>query len=145
MKRSDALAPLSRDHHQALEAALRLRRAGACATPAAATHFLAFWDRHGERHFEIEEELILDALADDTPGWPERVARVRRDHAAIRAGAAALRAGDLRAEAAQNLGDLLSDHVRFEERELFVQLETELDDAALIDLGERVAAAEAAG
>ena len=40
MKRSPELAALSRDHHQALEAALRLRRATDETLEAAVGHFL---------------------------------------------------------------------------------------------------------
>jgi hypothetical protein len=64
MKRSDALAPLSRDHHHALEVALRLRRATPESADDAATRFVAFWYEDGQRHFEIEEQpggAIADA------------------------------------------------------------------------------------
>lgn len=51
MKRSPELTPLSRDHHKALEVALRLRRATAGNVDEAIEHFLAFWSHQGERHF----------------------------------------------------------------------------------------------
>ena len=51
--------PLSRDHHQALEAALRLRRASDESLGEAIEYFLAFWSQHGEHHFVIEERLLL--------------------------------------------------------------------------------------
>jgi hypothetical protein len=146
MKRSAALAPLSRDHQHALDAALRLRRTTPADTRAGVEHFLAFWTAEGRRHFEIEEGHLLDALARDDDEWAHAVERVERDHADIRAMAAELTAGpsEEATDLAHRLGTLLHDHVRFEERELFRLLEERLADDELRRLGERVAAAEAA-
>jgi DNA-binding NarL/FixJ family response regulator len=59
MKRSEALTPLSHDHHQALVAAQQLRRAE---DPEAATAaFLEFWRGQGSQHFRIEEDILLPA------------------------------------------------------------------------------------
>ena len=145
MKRSAALAPLSRDHQHALDAALRLRRATPADTRAAVEHFLAFWTAEGTRHFEIEEHHLLGALAREDD-WADAVDRVERDHADIRAMAAELAAGasEEATDLAHRLGTRLHDHVRFEERELFRLLEERLAEDELRRLGERVAAAEAA-
>jgi hemerythrin-like domain-containing protein len=143
MRRSDALAPLSRDHHQALNAALRLRRADASRIGGAVDHFSAFW-RHGQVHFEIEERLILPALPGDDAEWTAGIERVAREHAAIRRRATELLSAgaEQRVELAHELGELLNDHVRFEERQLFALLEERLSDDELAALGESVAAAE---
>jgi Hemerythrin HHE cation binding domain len=140
MKRSDALAPLSRDHHVALEAALRLRRATPSDVPLAAARFFAFWSSRGARHFEIEEELIFPALPAGDPDWDDAVARARAEHAEIRARADALGPDDL--DAAHELGELLGGHVRFEERVLFGLLERALEEDRLVALGAAVEAAE---
>lgn len=63
MKRSEALTPLSHDHHQALVLAQRLRRADAGNAPEVRDAFLGFWREHGQRHFREEEELLLPAYA----------------------------------------------------------------------------------
>ena len=143
MKRSAALAPLSRDHHQALDAALRLRGADVAGLDEAVAHFARFWD-HGQAHFAIEERLILPALPSDDADWARGIERVARDHAAIRRLATALLAPGAAPEVAtaRSLGDLLNEHVRFEERNLFELLEQRLDPAELTALGESVAAAE---
>jgi hemerythrin-like domain-containing protein len=140
VKRSEALAPLSRDHHVALEAALRLRRATAEDVDAAVARFAAFWSSAGARHFEIEEQLILPALPEDDSEWAAAVAWVRAEHAEIRARAGALERDDV--DAARALGELLAGHVRYEERVLFAQLERTLDDERLAALGAAVEAAE---
>ena len=142
MKRSDALAPLSRDHHVALETALRLRRADAESVDAAVARFGEFWSSAGARHFEIEEELLLPALPADDPDWAEATGRVRRDHDEIRERAAGLLGSGASVLSANELGELLNAHVRFEERSLFPLLEERLSGPALAELGRAIDAAE---
>ena len=144
MKRSPELAALSRDHHQALEAALRLRRANGETLEAAIGHFLEFWRRHGEQHFTIEERLVLPAVPDEHADWAEATRRVRAEHREIRA-AAALLADAPSVHAARGVGELLTAHVRFEERTLFPLVEHHLSEGDLADLGRALAAAEADG
>jgi hypothetical protein len=143
MRRSAALAALSRDHHHALEAALRLRRAGD--VDAAVDHLQAFWEPRGRRHFEIEERLLLPALPEADADWGAAAARVREEHARIRAGVEALATGggESALEAGHALGQLLRDHVRFEERHLFGLLEARLPEPELTRLGEAIERAEA--
>jgi Hemerythrin HHE cation binding domain len=145
VKRSAALAALSRDHHHALDAALRLRRAGAADIEAAVAHLQAFWEPRGRRHFEIEERLLLSALPETDPDWHAATTRVRDEHARIRAAVDALAGGAAEAplEAAHGLGQLLRDHVRFEERRLFGLLQERLPEPDLARLGEAIERAEA--
>jgi hypothetical protein len=145
MKRSAALAALSRDHHHALDAARRLRRAGAGDLDAALAHLQAFWHPRGRRHFEIEERLILPALPGTDADWREATARVRDEHARIGAAVDAVfaRGGEGGVDAAHALGTLLHDHVRFEERHLFGLLEARLPEPDLARLGEAIERAEA--
>jgi hemerythrin-like domain-containing protein len=142
MRRSDALAPLSRDHQHALYAALRLRRAHPATVRDAVDHFLRFFEEEGRRHFEIEEQIVLPALPPEDDEWSVAIARVREDHDAIRAAADEL-ASVPSVESAVALGERLNDHVRFEERTLFMILEAHLDAAALAELGQAIAVAEA--
>ena len=142
MKRSPELAALSRDHHQALEAALRLRRATDETLEAAVEHFLAFFDRQGEQHFVTEERLVLPVLPDDDAEWAEATRQVRAEHREIRASAASLaEASSVRA--ARGVGEMLAAHVRFEERTLFPLVEQRLSQGALTELGRGLADAEA--
>jgi hypothetical protein len=59
MKRSEALAPLSRQHHQGLFVALKLKRADSSGAVEAGRAFLEFWKGEGREHFRIEEEVLL--------------------------------------------------------------------------------------
>ena len=145
MRRSPELAPLSRDHHEALYAALELRRADAESAAEAAAGFLAYWREHGERHFEIEERLLLPGFAlGGGDATHELVARVLTDHVEIRARARGVAQGVAVGEL-NELGERLAAHVRLEEDELFPLIEETLDPAALAALGAEIEAAERAG
>ena len=128
--------PLGHDHHQALEAALRLRRATADDLDDAVGRFREFWSERGRRHFEIEEELVLPALEGDEE-WDGMADRVRQEHKELRTRAESLDT----LESAHALGQLLNDHVRFEERELFQALEARLDPGRLSRLGHEIKSA----
>lgn len=143
MKRDEALQPLSREHLRALLVAKKLKEATELG--GASRDFLGFWREDGRRHFRIEEEVLL-------PGWAlhaevdrDGVRRMLDEHLAIRREALRLEAGEVTLEQARELGELLHDHVRFEERQLFPRVEADLDSPQLAGLAAAIKAAEAAG
>lgn len=140
MKRAEALQPLSRDHLKSLLAAKRLRNATDAAV--AGQDFLAFWESEGRRHFRVEEEVLLPGWALHRPVDRVAVARMLEEHLAIRR--AALRAAGAEAslEELRDLGRLLDDHVRFEERELFPMVEQALEPDDLARLAIAIERAE---
>ena len=144
MKRSAALAPLSRDHQHALDAALRLRRADAATIDTAIEHFRAFFESEGSRHFGIEEDLLVPALPADDSEWARVIHRMVTEHAAVREAVAESDRTSDRVSFAHSLGELLRSHVRFEERVLFELLERRLAADDLQRLGVAVAEAERA-
>jgi hypothetical protein len=123
VKRSDALAKLSRDHHHALVAAQRLRRADDGTAAAARDAFLAFWTSEGSTHFRLEEEILLPAYSRFGDAHHPLVLKALGEHVEIRRRAADLAAGEAGVDALQDLGVRLAAHVRLEERELFVHIE----------------------
>ena len=135
MKRSPELAPLSRDHQVALEHALRLRRATGDDVRATVERFLAFFATEGERHFHQEEELLLPHVPPDARPLADRMCA---EHAEIRRRARLVGETPEPAAAAE-LGQLLHDHVRFEERELFPLLEGVVPAEVLDEIGHRLA------
>lgn len=139
MKRSDALAPLSRDHHEALFVARGLRRAGEETAAEAVARFREYFERRGDQHFDVEERVLLPVLEQLTDG-PGLAARVLEEHGRLRALASETAAGEPSLPALHHLGEALDAHVRFEERELFPVVETELDPDELRRLGERLLA-----
>jgi hypothetical protein len=146
MRRDPALISLSRDHHKALSVALRLRRATAETAAGGRADALRFWTTAGRAHFRLEEEVLLPTYARHGDPHHPLVARSLCDHVAIRQRMDAL-ARDVTPEVAdlRDLGTMLSDHVRLEERELFVLIERTLPAAALAALAAALQHAEAAG
>lgn len=145
LRRDPALVALSRDHHGVLVQALALRRAAepqatAPAVRAAIDAYLAFHAAEISDHMGDEEDVLLPRAASVDPAG---AARIVAEHREIEALAARLRAAqgdgpgvraDLRA-----LGELLDDHVRFEERAFFMRVQAGLDATALADLGAALA------
>jgi hemerythrin-like domain-containing protein len=127
VKRSDALAPLSRQHHQGLFAALKLKRADAAAAAEARAAFVEFWEREGRDHFRVEEELLLPAYARHGDHDHPAVVRVLVEHVDLRRRGEDVAAstdpdpGELR-----ELGERLERHIRHEERVLFPLIEAAL-------------------
>jgi hemerythrin-like domain-containing protein len=145
VKRHRALQPLSRDHHVALVAAMRLRRATADDAAAARDAFLAFWREHGALHFRVEEDVLLPAFAAYGDPGDARVVEMLVDHVRIRAAAAALADGEADLDAMHALGTALERHVRLEERQVFPLIEETLPEEAAERLVDAVLAAEARG
>jgi len=142
MKRDPALQPLSRDHHQALFVAQRLRRAED--VESAAAEFLAFWREHGRRHFQVEEEVLFPAWAEREAGYDEEmVVRALADHHGVRLAARRAAAGRATLDELRELGARLDAHVRFEEREMFPEIEAALAVDELGALAEQIERAEA--
>jgi len=141
--RDAALLALSRDHHDVLVEALRLRRAAGgdpAALKGAAAAFLDFFREEIAGHLGDEEEVVLPAC----PTLVEGAERIRREHVEIRDLAERI-AGALGDPAALSplaaeMGALLDDHVRYEERAYFMDVQAALPPAALEDLGVRLEA-----
>lgn len=146
MKRSPALIPLSHDHHQALFVSKLLRDApesddGGTGALAA---FREFWSGDGEKHFRIEEEVLAPGAGLPGPVAGEELDRMREEHAQIRGLVKSL-PDPADPEQLSELGRVLADHVRFEERELFPLIEQALSPEQLEHLGTLIATAEESG
>ena len=147
MKRHRSLHPLSEHHHHVLVIALEISRASraseddrAAGLRRAAASLLRFWEQSGRTHFREEEEELLPAygrhvrLDEDAD-----VMRMLADHAQIRAGMHDLKemldANRLGADRVIALGQLLHDHVRLEEDNIFPRIEKVLQEDELLRLG----------
>ena len=133
MKRHEALEQLSRDHHQALFQAMRLKRAEPENTGEVVGDFLDFWFTVGYLHFRAEEEVLLPAYSAYGDVSREEVIRVLVDHAEIRREAHELGATKEHPppERLHALGQRLDEHVRHEERVLFPLIEEALPEDEL--------------
>jgi iron-sulfur cluster repair protein YtfE (RIC family) len=131
LKRHDALASLSRDHHHALVVAQRLKRASQATAAAAREAFLDYWRVDGQRHFHEEEEILLPTYAGYRDPEQPVVARVLIDHIRIRRLAQQLATDRPGVGVLHTLGAQLEEHVRREERELFPLIEQALPGVEL--------------
>lgn len=153
-RRINALIPLSWDHHHGLVLARTLSatlagdaRFGDPSPEAMRARVRDRWEAELSGHFEDEEALIAP-LAEEHDGLVGPVARMREQHRAIRGAVERVQgAGEASLEGAlSDFARELTDHIRFEERELFPAVEERLDPATAHELGLRlVARREAAG
>ena len=141
MRRHPALAPLSQEHQHELAHARRLLRA-AGAEPeerlAAAKAYIDAFFAETVEHFRREEEILFPLYLRHIRSTPtlERILRDHMElHGLVRTLRASKAAGDIRPEALRTLGDLLYDHVRIEERELFAEIERIVPAAELEAVG----------
>jgi hypothetical protein len=120
MRRHPALHDLSRDHHVLLLHARRLRGEDARVAPEVARERFLRFAPILLHHVAEEEAAIAPRLE---PGLRQRMLL---EHGRLRGLVARL---DADPAAAGELGRLLRDHVRFEEREAFPDLEARLAPA----------------
>ncbi len=142
LERHESLVPLSRDHHDVLVHSLELRRAAESGEvdrlSTATLSYLRYFRDDLSGHFADEEEVLLPAVA----SLIEVSTRISEEHAEIRKltvkMAQAGTAGRASRELASELGQLLHDHVRYEERAAFMEIQECLDEAQLAELGESI-------
>ena len=136
MKRHESLRPLSRDHHHGLVQARKLSLAETDreSLTAAAAHFILFWERELERHFQEEEEVLLPMVAKYLAADADKISATLRQHAEIRKFVTALNAApqtDYDTNLPAQLGAALREHIRFEENELFPLIEQRVPEEVL--------------
>jgi hypothetical protein len=145
LKRHPALVPLSRDHHFALIQAFAMRRVaesafhGGPGPVTVAESYLSYYNDQLVGHMADEEQCLLPPSANVRP---EHAARLVADHDDLRERTALLRQAledglDLRAMLLE-LGERLYDHVRFEERELFEELQVRMTGEQLDGIGTQI-------
>lgn len=149
MRRHRSLVPLSRDHNGVLIQARELRRADRLDEPdraAVAERFSRFFRAEAVRHFREEEELVFPLLLAHLDEPPPELLRALVEHGQLHALTAELRERS-DAELLLEIGELLDDHVRLEERILFELVQETVPDERLaaIVLGDRSVAPAAAG
>ena len=140
-RRNDALIPLTHDHHHALAQARRLRDASKLSDVTERRNltndFVNFYFGRAIRHFHEEEELFFAPLIDE-PRATDLVVRAVSDHlrlhALVRAVKRQLADGEADADTLTAIADLLTEHVRFEEQQLFPLVEELVPADHLSDL-----------
>ena len=137
MNRHPALVPFSHDHQHELAHANRLRKAAAgdAATRLAAgdAYVDAFFSET-VGHFRREEEELFPLYVRHA-GTTALLEQILREHMQLHGLVRALRAevagGDVAPGTLSSLGELLHDHVRLEERDLFEDIQRTVPPAEL--------------
>ncbi len=129
LKRHPTLQPLSREHMSGLIQARNLITASASDEPArrhALAEFLRVWREEISDHFLDEERMLLPLTSD-----PALRDRLLREHAALRSIAHRCESNPAHADPAtlRDLGALLHDHIRWEERIYFEALQKDHPEA----------------
>jgi hemerythrin-like domain-containing protein len=146
-KRHPSLVPLSRDHHDGLMVALRLRQ-GKKALLRDWSHdqvwqsnyVVQFFRRHLVPHFEAEEKALFPTMKKYVRESIETIERLLNQHGEIRARVEKLETpkqlyleGELR-----DFGELLEEHIRIEEDELFPLFEKSIAEDIAKDVGREI-------
>jgi hemerythrin-like domain-containing protein len=139
--RHETLIPLTHDHHHALAQARRLHDVSKMDDVTArrnlANDFLNFYFGSAIRHFHEEEELFFAPLIDH-PQARDLIVRAVVDHlrlhALVRTVKRQLTDGEADQDALGEISRILTQHVRFEEKELFPLIERLIPEDQLQDL-----------
>jgi len=124
MKRHEKLAPLSREHHDALILARLLRKnapayKGLPDQPGAkATYAMNFFKTNLEEHFS-KEEVLLHQVKKYNSEIKKLTGEIISEHLQLAAMFNALQHATELPDALDKLGTLLEEHIRKEERVLF--------------------------
>ena len=128
MKRCSALRTLTNEHHHGLVLAKRAKEtAGTAAAEKAWREIQARFSAELEPHFQAEEMWLLPAL--ERMGETGLAQRTHADHAELRR---MIREGGV--QTMIEFAELLIQHIRFEERELFETAQQKIPAAELVAL-----------
>lgn len=120
IKRSPQLAPLSREHHEGLLLVWKIQQGLRFNVDLERIrkYILWYWQNHIKPHFYQEEKILQPYI----PASNELLQRMMKEHEQIREFILNL---DDEADKTifASLANLLNDHIRFEERQLFAYLE----------------------
>jgi hypothetical protein len=141
IKRHPALQPFSRDHLIGLYHAQRLKRLDKLATSKVVADtmdsFSQAYRREIAPHFADEDRIIASL-----PISPENLKRLHDEHAQLVALIEKCLQNQDDRTLARRVGDLLDEHIRWEEHELFPEIETTLSEDGLAEVGKETATFE---
>jgi hemerythrin-like domain-containing protein len=140
IKRSTQLAPLSREHHEGLLTVWKIRQGLRNGTdPNLIARFVQwFWQEELKTHFQQEEGVLMPLMPNDP-----LLQRMMEEHQEIEA---LLHINEQIADVdlLGKIADLLDQHIRFEERQLFPHIETQLTPEQLNEVGGKLNGAKTA-
>ncbi|MDE3235541.1 MAG: hemerythrin domain-containing protein [Bacteroidota bacterium] len=135
IKRSEALQPLSRQHHNGLLFCLLLGKGlkKQAALKILQDFCIAFYEEDLLLHFQLEEHNLL-ILSTKYPLLAEGIARMKDEHTLISELFTSLRT-KIKAETLSSIETVVEQHIRFEERQLFPLIESTITPQELQNIG----------
>jgi hemerythrin-like domain-containing protein len=130
--RNEHIKKLSREHHFSLLFCWKIRQGlkTEVATDRIRKYVQYFWKQHLQPHFREEENVLFAPIKD------YQVQRAVNEHKYIRLHMESLTsAGNNERKSLQKIADMVDEHVRYEERELFPHLERKLSKEQLENIG----------
>lgn len=133
MKRNENIIPLSRDHHFGLLCAWKIRQGlkKNIEFSRIQNYVSYFWEHHLKEHFQEEETILFSYLKDKMSD------RIRDEHYEIGVLVQKISGSDDTSDF-ENFANLLENHIRFEEREWFPHLESQLSQEDLNEIGKKL-------
>jgi hemerythrin-like domain-containing protein len=131
IKRSKELAPLSREHHDGLLFAWKIKQglANSTSLETLCSYTRWFWSNHIKPHFNDEEKVLVKFLPAENP----LVRQMFEEHAQIRDLVLSLDK-EPNKNSLQLLAEVINNHIRFEERKLFAYAEETLTPEQLAEI-----------
>jgi hemerythrin-like domain-containing protein len=131
IKRSKELAPLSREHHDGLLFAWKIKQglANGTSLETLINYTRWFWSNHIKPHFNDEEKVLVKFLPADN----RFVRQMFEEHAQIRDLVLSLDKVP-NENSLQLLAEFINNHIRFEERKLFGYAEETLTPEQLTEV-----------
>ena len=131
LKRTKELAPLSREHHDGLLFAWKIKQglANGTSIETLCNYTRWFWTNHIKPHFKDEEKVLVKFLPEDNA----LVQQMLREHTQIRDLIISLDK-EPDTSSLQLLAEFVNNHIRFEERELFAYAERTLTQEQLNEI-----------
>ncbi|KAA3600861.1 MAG: hemerythrin domain-containing protein [Calditrichaeota bacterium] len=125
MKRHKSLHPLSREHHTGLVFAKRLKESDEANASKVKEEFYDYWEKDLKIHFRKEEEILFPFLFGHFSFEESEIRDFFLQHAEIRK---MIFENGSSLESLHKLGELIHDHIRFEENKLFPLIESRLNE-----------------
>lgn len=144
MKRHPALYILSHDHHKGLILAQQLKKGAPQYKGMPSTlegkkeYTISFYDTELVKHFEDEEKILFPSAVKSDDEIDSLVKEVISEHRKIESLINDLKKNYDVVGLLDELGRLLEDHIRKEERKLFPKVEETLSEEELIAIGEKL-------
>jgi iron-sulfur cluster repair protein YtfE (RIC family) len=149
MKRHQSLVSLSRQHHQGLITARLLQLdappyKGLPSEPTGKKHYyLDFYRLHLQPHIQLEERVLFPFLGGKGPELAQLINELSQEHHQIHELTAGLRSEQDLPLLLHQIGSLLEQHIRKEERIFFERIQQLLPEDDLRDLQQQVEQAQA--